>query len=251
MALALQMYAGDYDNTFPFTSLETLNSSAVPPGGVWSSGSTGPYYFWQQLIYPYMGNVGLATCPDNPLGKQTVDMTWLCNYSANGTSSMTANNYAVMGVWYEDPVHAMYCTPSATEAQLTSPSQTYAVFDGGGNATLSAWHCLPNTAAMVGYLTTDAPQYVPGTGGMIDGGSDLTPTMISQDAFGAGANVAKDFYTGRHAKNNNVAFCDGHAKVVSAGKMVAEANAAGINSMYAWDNTTSAWLPQNTEGTLQ
>jgi len=251
MSLALQMYANDYDQQLPFLVYESTTAAAPPPGGVWASGSFGPYIFWQQLLYPYMGATGIAICPDNPIGtKQPVNMLWAGNYGANGTgvNAYTPQAYAVMGVSYET-MPSMNC-PSANEAQLLSPSNTYAVMD-AGSYQVSAYHCstwfYPYIGMMWAFDSGEAA-YIPGTGTVLSKATTPNFTfddIVALDGYGLGVNVAKDFFNGRHNGGNNVAFCDGHAKWVSGGTLCSESNL-----FLGGATTESSWSPANTRGTL-
>lgn len=55
---AFQMYTQDYDETMPVRG--------YPDG-------TGRYFFWGQLLTPYIKNTQLFECPSNQLGKRPID----------------------------------------------------------------------------------------------------------------------------------------------------------------------------------
>jgi len=251
MSLALQMYANDYEQMLPFALSERTTAGATPPGGVWASGSFGPYVFWQQLIYPYMGATGIAVCPENPLGK-TTDQTllWAGNYGANGTGigAWGPAGYAVMGSYFEgQPGNSQ---PSASETQFISPGQVYGIMC-SGSYILSTYHANLNYFwMMMGGGSMGFPfdsgecQYIPGTGRLLMAGHHTFTEVANMNGYGKGAAVAKDFFDGRHNGGDNVAFCDGHAKWVSGGVLVAESSA------YDSDMTTSSWSPTCTKGTL-
>jgi prepilin-type N-terminal cleavage/methylation domain-containing protein/prepilin-type processing-associated H-X9-DG protein len=61
LALALNMYAQDYDETLPAWAFGATGSSDNGPGqGAWT---------WDTVILPYMRNIQILTCPDSPYGK--------------------------------------------------------------------------------------------------------------------------------------------------------------------------------------
>jgi len=57
-ALAVLMYAQDYDETLPLAAMNVGAGNAVYPDG-----STGTYYLWYHPLFPYIKNVQLWNCP--------------------------------------------------------------------------------------------------------------------------------------------------------------------------------------------
>ena len=100
ISLAIQMYAEDYDETYPLMS--------------YPAGNSGNKY-WYQAIYPFIQSTKIFACPDDsstmmPGDQYTADGIWVSNKLKNSY----AYNYQLKGV---------------TMAAVTSPSDLFMNWD--------------------------------------------------------------------------------------------------------------------------
>ncbi len=77
IALAIHMYAQDYDERFPITY-----DAPGTSGGWWANAK---YIMWWHETQPYLKNWQLLQCPSDPDPNQggAFDATWQCSYSWN------------------------------------------------------------------------------------------------------------------------------------------------------------------------
>jgi prepilin-type N-terminal cleavage/methylation domain-containing protein/prepilin-type processing-associated H-X9-DG protein len=107
LAMAVNMYVQDYDETYPFAC----------PDNWW-------YYTWGINVQPYIKNVQIFKCPSDSNGRQA-DVDWAgprISYAANGLIKWVNNANRLIGVigmaqsWISDNV--------ATMAKVGRPAET-------------------------------------------------------------------------------------------------------------------------------
>jgi len=99
LALGVAQYAQDYDETNPGCYLDRHGGPAPP---VWASGS---YYYWDDLIYPYVKNTQVYLCPSG--------------YSSR--SDYMANDWSMNGD---------HNTPGTKLTAIERPAEEILLFDG-------------------------------------------------------------------------------------------------------------------------
>ena len=116
IALAIRMYAQDYDETYP--------PGLTPQGQVFISALT--------LLQPYMRNTAIARCPDDGVGE--VDFT---PFGDPGKASYVLNHKVCRVPLFlvTHPTHPAAGLP-ATEAALRRPAEITLAFDAYNAATL-------------------------------------------------------------------------------------------------------------------
>ena len=100
LALGVTMYAQDYDETNPGCYRDRNNA---PIGPVWQY--TGNYWYWDDMIYPYVKNLQIYICP-------------------SGTSSRSdymASQYSMAG---------SHTNPGTKLSSIAKPAQEILLFDG-------------------------------------------------------------------------------------------------------------------------
>ncbi|MFO7947760.1 MAG: DUF1559 domain-containing protein [Armatimonadota bacterium] len=110
MALAVKMYVSDYDGVFPFCHIETGQTQYN-----WYERKTGSTYmptqlFWQDMLYPYIKNEAIFTCPSRPQYWTGYGWNIYLGYHTNSSGS------------------AIY--DGRHEAELTHPAETAMIADG-------------------------------------------------------------------------------------------------------------------------
>jgi prepilin-type N-terminal cleavage/methylation domain-containing protein/prepilin-type processing-associated H-X9-DG protein len=171
IGLALTSYSQDFDERLPAYSITT--SDPLPDGK-----PSGGFWYWDDITYSYHKNRQLFFCP---LGQDKVNRHG-ANYGVN---------YLVISA------------PNTGLMSISSPSQTYMVFDAGGFVINPLW--LYNT----GFMNTT--RYIPGMGTTT--GPETIPFV----------NYKRDYQYGRHFKGINMLFVDGHVKSLPTPKVVEEA----------------------------
>lgn len=203
IGLGFMMYTQDYDEKYPQSF---AYNPQVPANGSWG-GSPGAYYwFWQNMIYPYVKSNQLFVCPN---GDTSATTPYYANYGVNGNVIRKS-------------------TGPISMAEISSPSTVYMVMDagsyclqeGGGSYTYYNWAAKPS----LGFW------YLPGT------------AKYATDPGYTGF-YASDFNSdGRHFDGNNVAFGDGHVKWVKTATMWNEL--IKYSSYSSFDpSIQSAWNP--------
>jgi prepilin-type N-terminal cleavage/methylation domain-containing protein/prepilin-type processing-associated H-X9-DG protein len=110
MALAAKMYVADYDGMFPFSHIRTQE-----PQYNWYERRTGSTYmssdlFWPDLLYPYIKNEAIFTCPSRPENWTGYGWNIYLGYNTNKTGS---------------PIYE-----GRHEAELSAPAETAMIADG-------------------------------------------------------------------------------------------------------------------------
>jgi prepilin-type N-terminal cleavage/methylation domain-containing protein/prepilin-type processing-associated H-X9-DG protein len=110
LALGVLMYAQDYDERTPGAYGNSSRSNSnnpgmnIPPGPVSGRGGTNTYWYWVDMIYPYVKNLQIYHCPSGTASR--------CDYNAN--------TYAMAGSH----------TASGTKlAQIGQPANELLLFD--------------------------------------------------------------------------------------------------------------------------
>jgi prepilin-type N-terminal cleavage/methylation domain len=192
------MYLQDYDEAFPQRKSgtgATTVSYPLPDGRIFQG-----YVAWPLQLYPYVKNIDVFSCPNDPNPRQ--------GYSDNGT----VNPYAPGG-GYGKPVPMSYTQNAHLYDQLNAipmneirfPATTYWIGDG-------------HTAGVYGfqaYEDTTVPQdqriFRPGLFNRLRIGNDC-PGLVpnnGQPYLAPDANIDACM---RHNGGANVVFTDGHAK---------------------------------------
>jgi prepilin-type N-terminal cleavage/methylation domain-containing protein/prepilin-type processing-associated H-X9-DG protein len=173
LGTALSMYAQDFDEVFPMGG-----SSA--PGGI----------RWRQMVYPYIKNVGVYTCPSEKSG----------NFDAkiNTTTGIIDTNNAG---GYGTNSNIMRWDASRSLAEITAPADTFLACDAAQCTAAVANNDQPETWVSFKSGRTDWQVTAPGNW------SDNNGTPYSS----AGSNETRRPMA-RHQGGLSVIYCDGHAK---------------------------------------
>ena len=162
IGLAFMQYTQDFDGTMP-----------VARG-------------WASRTYPYIKNLAVYSCPDDPGASGATTVSYMVNDALDPTSTNDLNE------------------SFANESTWTAPSLTVLIAE--------CTRCGMNASAVTGpnpALDTDSPR-------MLDdvGGPDPTFGRSATGTLGGRAfnSSFQDQPTGRHTDGSNFIFCDGHAK---------------------------------------
>jgi prepilin-type N-terminal cleavage/methylation domain-containing protein/prepilin-type processing-associated H-X9-DG protein len=211
MGLGLTMYAQDYDETYPWAA--GLQPNTTP--------------CWAGLIYPYVKNLAVFTCPSQPdldvakfgLGKPDL-------YKAAGPRNYSANSEVMP--WLNGPATEFgrpYNRQIRTLASIPEPANTIAIFDvsrAGQVLPLQQshwWWSVLNDG--VAYLAWKNPN----------------DTESSKGAAGA----SPLDYVGllRHLGGANYVFADGHAKWFKPeATLRARQSTKPTGNLWTWDKDT-------------
>ncbi|MHB8997602.1 MAG: DUF1559 family PulG-like putative transporter [Armatimonadota bacterium] len=181
MILGVMQYAQDYDERYP----GGLTGSDTSQGPVTRSTYFTVAKATSDIIFPYVKNTQLFTCPSSPNPAST--------YSSNyGFNSRLCPQLTTAG------------TAAVSLGQVTRPAEVFCVLDAG--------------PYMVGWdhdmLTPQGSfWYVPGTCG------SRNPAGVGAVAL-TGASM-QDFVSGRHNEGINVGLADGHAKWFAGSSIIA------------------------------
>ena len=205
IGLALMQYTQDFD--------EMLPQASFPPAGVSVNAANVPK--WMDVIYTYVKTTQAFDCPDNIANSLefvpcTVGAAGTCTNRAGyrfGTYGINAANYR--GQTYSSPIVPTHPPVGQPLAALAAPANTvflsevvYA--DSGYNSCNIAWDSDPFNPV----VTTTSP-----------------PNLLSR-----GVNIAPLIHTG----GTNVMWCDGHAKWMRGGDLVATHTVQGHQICYLW-----------------
>lgn len=201
IGLGFMMYVQDYDEKYP---LSFASYSQVPPNGDWGGSY---YWFWHNMIYPYVKSNQLFICPNGNTALTTTPYSG--NYGVNGNVIRSVNAMSL--------------------AEVTAPATVYMAMDAGpyrlqeGTVGGSYYDWMRTPASAFWYL--------PGT------------AKYATDPGFAGFSASDFKSDGRHFDGNNIAFADGHVKWVKTATMWNE-NMKFYNGSYS-SSTQSAWNPAN------
>jgi prepilin-type N-terminal cleavage/methylation domain-containing protein/prepilin-type processing-associated H-X9-DG protein len=211
MGLGLTMYAQDYDETYPWSA--GLRPDTTP--------------CWAGLIYPYVKNLAVFTCPSQPdldvakfgLGKADL-------YKAAGPRNYCANSEVLP--WLGGPATEFarpYNREIRTLASIPEPANTIAVFDvsrAGQVLPLQQshwWWSVLNDG--VAYIAWKHPDYSE-NGKDVDGASALDFVGLQ-----------------RHMGGASYVFADGHVKWLKPEATLRPRQAASpTGNMWRWDKDT-------------
>ena len=166
MSLGMQMYAGDYDQTYP-TDWITL-----PGGTAWTN-----RYTWRAMIYPYVKNLQLYTCPSDASRAYVGALAGVClNDEGNIPAGYGDNTMHYVGGPPTSP-GIMYCR----ESQMGSTAELIMMGDSTGGG-----HQISYDQNTLGFVRTDAAASRHNEGcnyGFADGHAKwMKPTQIDDTA---------------------------------------------------------------------
>jgi len=219
IGLGLMMYTQDFDETLPFAT--------YPKGWCGStSASDARNPKWMDMIYPYIKNAGVFTCPDFPQAS-TSGTKNRQNYLPQPTNSCTGGRgsfvaygtYSLNGAYYAETKVRATSPAGAAIAQIAAPSDTIFTVEmgepGAGipNATFSWINDTVNPVVKPrGFAPPTSPSYKFSAPGLWVTGGSL--------AVGAGSYLY-------HMDGSNLLFCDGHAKWMKGDQIVATHTVGG------------------------
>jgi prepilin-type N-terminal cleavage/methylation domain-containing protein/prepilin-type processing-associated H-X9-DG protein len=212
MGLGLTMYAQDYDETYPWAA------APVQP-------DKNPC--WSGLIYPYVKNLAVFTCPSQPdldvkkFGLGSVDL-----YKQAGPRNYSANSEVMP--WLNGPSDEFgrkYNRQTRTLAAIPEPASTIAIFDvsrAGQVLPLQPshwWWSVLNDG--VAYIAWKHPNYSE-SGPDVDGASALDFVGLQ-----------------RHMGGANYTFADGHSKWMKPEATLRPRQATSpTGNFWTWDKET-------------
>lgn len=179
ISLGIMQYVQDHDEYYPYAQWTRPTGQ---PNAPWVSS----FWFWQNVIRPYVKNEQVMACPVQTYYLTGTDRLYRGHYGAN--ASVIRNQTA--------PI-----TPARNISALPAPQTVYLIFDAGNNIGQN------NAEATGGNY-----YYLPGFGSI----PGKTCTIGS-------AEMRPDCEKGRHFGGVNVAFADGHVKWFKTAKLNAEA----------------------------
>ncbi len=194
--LGMMQYTQDYDERYPNYSYydNTSTPGVVAPGpengGSWYPTAAATYWFWQNMIYPYVKSVQVFICPSSPLAGEKYRAPtsfygpYMGHYGINAsTGFIPTGRYGQAG-------------PKITV--VVAPAKTYLFAEASNYVT--SWDHADGPAV-------SNNDYMPGV-------CRLFPTSTA---------TAKDCWNGRHFDGMSVGFADGHVKWLKAETLSAEA----------------------------
>ncbi len=172
IGLGLMQYTQDYDEKMPAEVAYTGQTQLPPDGYFWSN----TYWFWQQIIYPYVKTSEVYFCPSSSTQPR----------HGNGNAAPFYGNYGAN----------QNVIDGKSLAAFNAPASTYAMMDWGGYAA-SRWD--PNVPG----ISHSQYGYLPGSG-------PNSPLASPQRTIHS--DYQRDFDSGRHFGGINIIFADGHVK---------------------------------------
>jgi len=109
LQLGVLMYAQDYDERTPGAYGNSSRDTGfdLPRGPVSNRGGTSSWWFWADMIYPYVKNLQIYVCPSGTHS--------YCDYNANRRA-----------------MRADHTTPGTKLATLPKPAETIGIYDSWG-----------------------------------------------------------------------------------------------------------------------
>jgi prepilin-type N-terminal cleavage/methylation domain-containing protein/prepilin-type processing-associated H-X9-DG protein len=180
MILGVMAYAQDYDERYPGGLVGSDTTQGPVTRSPWFTTAKNT----SDVIFPYVKNTQLFTCPSSPNSAST----YSCNY---GFNSIVCPNLTAAG------------TAAVSLGEITRPAEVFCVLDAG--------------PYMVGWGDVTFPQgsfwYVPGPCG--------GRPAVGLGSVAIIGNEQKDFVSGRHNEGINVGLADGHAKWFAGSSIIA------------------------------
>ena len=218
IATGAMMYAQDYDERM------------VPPfaGPVDRTAKNGSYQRWPHLIYPYIKNGQVFSCPSNPYSAGNPFQT--LEQMTTADSAAVDGVYAINSAYLDAAVEAtgifrgrtagspaQQCTPPVGQslAAMAVPAETIFIGELGG------YHRI--------LFGDRAGGDVPITSGTVTTGSLSGRTWVGMPVYVGygGGNGARYMMVGLHQDGQNVVYCDGHVKFSNI-KSFVKNNARGV-----------------------
>jgi prepilin-type N-terminal cleavage/methylation domain-containing protein/prepilin-type processing-associated H-X9-DG protein len=233
LSLAILQYVQDYDETMPL--VEYYTNSPYPDH----------YVTWARAVQPYMKNWNILRCPDtekDPYGawggndpNAIYDRQSSISYAYNYTY-LNPNAGCDISQWIEPlPTTHLIFGPAITLSRLQMPADTVLIMDTKiiGSDTL-------------GYVTSNfadppAAYNAPEACATSDEGWGLG--SIGDSGLGGAPITSTGTVSIRHTGGTNVAFCDGHTKWYTPGRLAAGTNwHVGINYQNVFITDLSQYL---------
>ena len=201
LGTAVMMYTQDYDEKYPGT-LGPNNTGYYQD--VWGSGGS---YSWDTMIYPYIKNIGVFKCPDDPM-----------QLNAGGVPSDTIHpemgqvrSYSVNIDWYDA------CSEPGIDADNADPQCRGNLMTPVGKSQAS----VPAPATTI-FL---AERFIAGQTQNYTGSNWYSDTWPWGEPNGGGGGAPGNVHMG----GNNFLFCDGHAKRYRTSQTCSDST-AGVNT---------------------
>ena len=238
IALALRMYASDYDSKLPTAA---QNHQWWNPGYVSSS-----YYTGVSKMGPYVKENEIFSCPAQ---MRMMNTFGAANFGCpNEANTLTIRGRAQRVTWHGLVANAMGSSwIGVSMSRMGRPSEVVTFLDGiswwAGGTEQNAldyvawyyfgdgWLSTPTVASMVG-LTNDPPYWpaIYGTGNYAHGGSP-------QPGYAHWPQAAS--LVGRHMGKCDCSFVDGHVKPMSPQELVTTSLPGVVNYRYLQVNVTT------------
>ncbi len=172
ISLGYRMYSQDHDERFP------TDWVTIPPGTAWTD-----RYTWRAMIFPYVKNTGVYSCPSDSSRYQGA----LAGVCANGEGSLQAS-YGDNTFHYNGAAPHPPGTRWASDSEIAAPAELIVVGDstGGSHQMSFAADTLYTYRAVTGTLTsadTGALRHMDGANyGFADGHVKwMKPTSITDE----------------------------------------------------------------------
>lgn len=192
IGLGMMMYVQDNDERYPGYYYAGTTAPGPDNGGEWASGT---YWWWQNMIYPYIRSVTIFICPSSSAAGTA--------YKApNGVGGPYTLNYGINVGTTAVPFISTGAGPSMTK--VVDAANTYLVMDSSFYTAGPAYASGPPTSTNY---------FIPGTCAL------FPSTTIPTTSF--------DCWNGRHFSGVNVLFADGHVKWLATSTVSAQALSAG------------------------
>jgi prepilin-type N-terminal cleavage/methylation domain-containing protein/prepilin-type processing-associated H-X9-DG protein len=240
LGLAILQYVQDYDETYPLIQRSSnAGDWATVPGS-----SVNDPVTWQWVVNPYVKNGGKVVsantghfelsggvwnCPDFPV--QNASRQYGMNEGIGGDESQYA---------WGNNVNVQY--PSATDAQITSPSDKVLVVEKGymgNNGTQDDWSDVRFASVEWAWVNGNFNLSQPAS-------SDNDQGSFSNYPFPAQMPRFRHQDTANHQGLCNMLFCDGHVKAMHLGSLAGASGWCKYIFGPAQDNSpygVSGWYP--------
>ena len=181
LIFGVMQYAQDYDERYPGGLVGSDTSQGPVTRSTWFTTAKAT----SDIIFPYVKNTQVFTCPSSP----NTAATYSCNY---GFNAAICPNLTAAG------------SSAVSLGRVVRPAEVFCVLDAG-----------PYMVDYQGEVVTPEGSfwYVPGTCG------GRNPAGVG--AVALSGNEQKDFVSGRHNEGINVGLADGHAKWFSGSSIIA------------------------------